>query len=126
VHHSNDLRFYEDPSAWRDPVVLELAKRIQFHADPNAKNDKHSGEMRITLADGAVLNLAPSQIPDVHHVSTPDLEGKFRNLSTAVLSEQRSETLIEGVRKLEDCSDVSTLSALLVADKAPTVSRVGT
>ena len=127
VHHSNDLRFYEDPNAWRDPVVLELAKRIQFHADPNAKDDKHCGEMRVTLADGRVLNLAPSQIPDIRNVSTPDLEVKFRNLSTAVLSEQRSEALIEGVRRLEDCSDVSTLSALLVSDKdiAPTLSTVG-
>jgi len=99
-------------------VVLELAKRIVFHADPNAKNDKHCGEMRVTLADGKVLKTSPSQIPDVRHVSTPDLEDKFRNLSTVVLSEQRSETLIERIRKLEDCSDVSTLSALLVSDKA--------
>ena len=117
VHHSNDLSFYENPSAWRDPVVLDLAKRIQFHADPGAKNDKHCGEMRITLTDGRMLKISPSEITNIHDVSTADLESKYRKLSTVVLSQARSEALLEGVKALESSPDVSALCALLVSDR---------
>jgi 2-methylcitrate dehydratase PrpD len=117
VHHSNDLTFYEDPAAWRDQVVLDLAKRIEFHADPDARNDKHCGEMRITLVDGRVLKISPSEITNIHDVSTADLESKYRRLSTVVLSEKRSESLLAGVNALENCPDVSDISALLVSDR---------
>jgi 2-methylcitrate dehydratase PrpD len=117
VHESNDLSLYENPSAWRDPVVLDLAQRIQFHTDPGAKNDKHCGEMRITLTDGRMLKISPSEITNIHDVSTADLESKYRKLSTIVVSEARSEALLEGVNALERCADVSALCALLVSDR---------
>lgn len=117
VHHSNDLSFYENPSAWRDPAVLDLAKRIQFHADPDATNDKYCGEMRVTLTNGRVRKISPAEITDIHQVSTADLESKYRTLSTVVLSDERSQALLDGVNALEDCPDVSALCALLVSDR---------
>ena len=118
VHHSNDLEFYENPSAWRDSATLALAQRIQFHADPNAQGDKHCGEMRVTLVDGRVLRVSPPEIPDIHDVSTADLRAKFRRLSGSVLSKQRSEAVLARVDELEDCADVSDLAALLISDKS--------
>ncbi len=118
VHHSNDLEFYEKPSAWADPATLALAQRIRFHADPNAQGDKHCGEMRVTLIGGRVLSISPQEIPDIHDVSTADLEAKFRRLAGSVLSEERSEAVLAQVNHLQDCTDVSRLAALLVSDKA--------
>jgi 2-methylcitrate dehydratase PrpD len=46
-------------------------------------------------------------------LSAAEVEEKFLSLSVPVLGEQRSQSVVETIRNLENLPDVSTLAALL-------------
>jgi 2-methylcitrate dehydratase PrpD len=116
---SNDLSLYADPSLWRDPDVMRVARKVHAREDPHFAAGKDRGSrVTVTLRDGRVLErqeeYAKGQ-PE-NPCTAVELETKFRELSRAVLSATATEESIRTVGHLEEVDDVGTLVALLRHD----------
>jgi 2-methylcitrate dehydratase PrpD len=120
ARRSNDLKLYTDPSVWRDPEVLALAHRVFVYADPRLKGSKGLGaHITVTLKDGRVLeNEEKFQKGNIHNPLTQaELTDKYRRLASSVFSRERTEKLLDAVRRLDEIEDIGQLTSLLIPEK---------
>jgi 2-methylcitrate dehydratase PrpD len=113
-----DFQNSHDFERMHDPQVLELKKKVELVADaeltrifPAVRN----AIVEITTADGGHFKTLVDRMPGAPYnpLSAQELQEKFLSLSVPVLGEQRSQTIAETVRSLEDLSDVAALTRLL-------------
>jgi len=117
---SNDLKLYTDPSVWRDPEVLALAHRVFVYADPRLKGSKGLGaHITVTLKDGQILEKEEKfQRGNVHNpLSQSELIDKYRGLASYVFSNERTERVLDAVRRLDKLENVYELTSLLTPEK---------
>jgi 2-methylcitrate dehydratase PrpD len=117
---SNHLKLYTDPSVWKDPEVLRLAHRVFVYADPLLKGAKGLGvRLKVTLKNGTVLEKDEKfQKGNVHHPLTQaELTDKYRGLASYVLSNEKTERVLDAVRRLDQLENVSQLTSLLTSEK---------
>ncbi len=97
-----------------DPDVLKLAKLINVTVDPELKPAYPEGRpARVTLkmSSGAVHHgfiALPREI-----ASQQDLQGKFLELTSSLLGEGKSRSLLNEIMALENCPDVRIVSRFL-------------
>jgi 2-methylcitrate dehydratase PrpD len=119
VKRSNDLKLYTDPTVWRDAEVLALAHRVYVHADPLLKGAKGLGvRLKVTLKDGRVLEKEEKfQKGNLQNPLTQaELTDKYRGLASSVLSRERTDKVINAVRRLDELKDVGELTSLLTPE----------
>jgi 2-methylcitrate dehydratase PrpD len=113
-----DQTKYTDAAVNRDDVK-KMIERVRFYVDPEAENagyDKMTTILKITLKDGRTISGradfgkgSPSD-----PMSYDDVAEKFRGCAAfAEWPSAKANRVIDMVRKLEDVSDVRTLTALL-------------
>jgi 2-methylcitrate dehydratase PrpD len=101
------------------PDVQEMIGRVRFYTDPEAEKagyDKMTTILKITLKDGRIVSGRADfgKGSPTNPMSYDDVAEKF--LGCAAFAEwptSKANQVIETVRKLEDVSDVRTLTALL-------------
>jgi 2-methylcitrate dehydratase PrpD len=102
--------------AIRDPVVLELAKKIRYELDPTIDYPRHfSGHVKIVLVDGTVLEEnQPHPRGGLESPLPPEeIEAKFRANARLVLPEAQLDLIIKSVKTLEQLESITILSDLL-------------
>ena len=113
-----DFHSSHDFERMHDPRVLELKKRVQIVADPELTK-KHpairSAVVEINTFDGRHFSTLVDRLPGAPYnpLSAAEVEEKFFMLSTTVLGDRRSKSIVEACRQLENITDVATLGALL-------------
>ncbi|MFC1816942.1 MmgE/PrpD family protein [Thermodesulfobacteriota bacterium] len=114
-----DFQSAHDFERMHDPDVLELKKRVRVAADPELTK-KHpairSAIVEFTMSDGRHFQILMDRLPGAPNnpLSTEEVEDKFLLLSTPLLGESRSKSVVESVWNLEKLSDVVDLAAKLV------------
>ena len=114
---SNDLQLYMDSSLWRDPEVLELARKVHPHADPARQGEKRFGsEVRVTLTSGKILEGRQDYRKGSPQNPLPKEErlDKFQRMASTVLSPERIKEVTRTVDDIENLRDVADLVLLLV------------
>jgi len=102
---------YSDASL-HDPVILGVARRVRFHADPLFPGPgRFKGAVRVTLKDGRTIaeveeyNRGSAENP----MSEADLQTKFHENAEGFLDEPTRRRVIETVAGLETLNDVRML-----------------
>jgi 2-methylcitrate dehydratase PrpD len=98
--------------------VLELKKRVEIVADAELTKKfpaVRSAIVEINTVDGRNFSILMDRLPGAPYnpLSAGEVEQKFLLLSVPVLGEQRSLSIVEVVRNLENLPDVAHLAALL-------------
>lgn len=119
VHGELGRNAYRDESA-RDPAILELARRVRYHVDPDYPGPgRFKGAVRVTLADGTTFdeieeyNRGSKQNP----MSDADLRAKFDDNAGAMLSAAKRDTLAAAIFDLENLDDASVLVGMTMGDR---------
>jgi 2-methylcitrate dehydratase PrpD len=79
LHGAVGLEAFTDENA-RDPAIAALASRVTYRIDPdNPYPDEYTGHVRVTLADGRVLEERQPHLRGGHHepLSRAEIEQKF-------------------------------------------------
>src|SRR6266540_370947 len=113
-----DFQNSHDFERMHDPQVLELKNRVESVADTELTKKfpaVRSAIVEINSVDGRHVSILVDRLPGAPYnpLSAREVEQKFLLLSVPVLGEQRSLSIIEGVRNLENLPDVAHLAALL-------------
>lgn len=114
---SNELRFYLDPTVWRDPAILDVGRKIELFGDPTAVQERRFAcQMKITLSNGKVIEGAlPSPKGTTKNpLSQEDVREKFFRLGSSVVSEGNLHKIVEKVEAIELTEDVSSIVPLLI------------
>jgi len=102
--------------AIRDPVVLELAKKVRYELDPTIDYPRHfSGHVKIVLVNGTVLEENQPHPRGGFESPLPpeEVEAKFRANARLVLPEGQLDLIIKSVKTLEQLESITALSDLL-------------
>ena len=106
---------YND-EAMRDPVVRDLALRIELEPDATllADHGVFPSEVRIEAA-GAVyaLQTQPHKGSPRHPFNWDDICEKFRRYTREIISGDQAEAIIDGIAHLEHCADMAKIARLL-------------
>ncbi len=111
-----------------DPAIAALCARIITTVDADCEA-RYPGlrpaRLRVTLKDGRELSAQVDEPPGEpqRRLSDAGLEQKFTHMATPVLREAATARIVDGVRGLERCTDISELLALTVPQ---TATRSGT
>ena len=99
----------------KDPEILVLARRIQYHVDANYPGPgRFKGAVKIVLKDGRVFeeieeyNRGSAENPMTYQ----ELRDKFEDNSSGFLSPARCGRLADAIQKLEELPDASSLLGL--------------
>jgi 2-methylcitrate dehydratase PrpD len=112
-----DQTKYTDAVANRDDVQ-KMVERVHFYVDPEAEKagyDKMTTILKITLKDGRTISgrSAFGKGSPINPMSYDEVAEKFRGCAAfAEWPSAKATQVIELVRKLEDLSDIRTLTAL--------------
>ncbi|NMH16937.1 MmgE/PrpD family protein [Tepidiphilus sp. B18-69] len=94
-----------EPESIADPIVLEVANKVAYEADPASAFPKYySGEVVVTLRDGRELrhrehvNRGASDRP----LSASDIISKYLENASMAVSEARAKQILETVLALDD------------------------
>ena len=104
-------------AAIRDPVVLELAKKVRYELDPSIDYPRHfSGHVKIKLADGTVLEENQPHPRGGFELPLPpeEIEAKFRANARLALPEGQLDLIVESVKRLEQLPSITALTDLLI------------
>ena len=100
-----------------DPALLETARKVKVVvAGNNWKAVDEGGAVEVELKDGTVLNVTYPHcwgLPE-NPMLQSDVEDKFRNVTSPVMSESHQNALIEALRNVDSIKSVSKISELLV------------
>jgi 2-methylcitrate dehydratase PrpD len=113
-----DQTKYTDAVVNRDDVK-KMIERVRFYVDPEAENagyDKMTTIIKITLKDGRTISGRADfgKGSPTDPMSYDEVAEKFRGCAAfAEWPSSKANQVIDLVRKLEDVSDVRTLTALL-------------
>ena len=107
-----------EQAALNDPVVLDLASRVDYEIDPQSGFPKYySGEVIVRMKNGhevthrEFMNRGCADRPIVN----ADVEAKFMDNAQTAVSRARAERVRDAVLSLDAMSDVSALGAVLSA-----------
>ena len=101
------------------PDVQELISRVRFYTDPEAEKagyDKMTTILKVTLKDGRIISGRADfgKGSPTNPMSYDEVAQKFRGCAAfAEWPTSKANQVIETVRRLEELSDVRTLTALL-------------
>jgi 2-methylcitrate dehydratase PrpD len=104
----------------RSPLVRRLLERTSLEADAEFTAGRPrvtGGGLRVTMADGTV-HLRRQPIPPGHAdnpLSAAQISAKFNRQTALLFSAERVAAIEAAVMGLDDCSNVSELTALLAA-----------
>lgn len=108
-----------EPAAYVEPAAQSLMDKVVCRADPDATFPRHySGEVRLTLDDGTVLerreavNRGHAERP----LSNADIAAKFHDNATLHFPARFADTVASAVLGLEACAEVRGLEHLLARD----------
>lgn len=104
------------PAAWRDPAACALMDCVTYVEDAASTFPQHyTGEVRVTLADGRVLNHRESI--NRGHAERPltnaDVVAKFSSNAALYFSQEHADTVRAQVLDLDRLTDVRVLEDLL-------------
>jgi 2-methylcitrate dehydratase PrpD len=113
------------PDAIRDPVVLDLAKRVRYEVkDYPTYPSAFPGGVRITTRDGRTLeaDLPHQRGGPENPMSADEVRDKFRENASLALDDERALALEDAILTLEERDDVraalAPLAAAVVAEGA--------
>jgi 2-methylcitrate dehydratase PrpD len=106
------------PEALYSDDVIALSRKVTVVFDEEINQayhdaDKIGARVEITTTSGAnyrAVSNTPKGDP-ANPVSHADVEDKFRHLAAATLGVEAAEALVEGIGRLEELDDISTLFA---------------
>lgn len=107
----------------RDPVLMDLASRIEVEADAELEalyDEKWPSIVEVTTRDGTTL-VARRDLPKgepEHPVPDAELKAKFMSLAGDAVSPQRAEAIWAAIFALDEAKDLGELSSLLAAAPA--------
>lgn len=107
-----------DEQAIRDPRVLELCARAGYAEDPNSRFPRYySGEVVIETTDGRTLRHREeyNRGSDGQPLSAADVERKFTDNASRVLSPARVQQVLDLAMSLDKAADVTALTDALAA-----------
>jgi 2-methylcitrate dehydratase PrpD len=99
--------------AIRDPVVLELAKKVRYELDETIDYPRHfSGHVKIVLDDGSVLDENQPHPRGGFEDPLPpvEIEAKFRANAELALPAGKVDEIIEIIQKLERLPVITRLT----------------
>ncbi|MGE5304281.1 MAG: MmgE/PrpD family protein [Alphaproteobacteria bacterium] len=102
--------------AIRDPVVLELAKKVRYELDDTIDYPRHfSGHVKIILDDGTILDENQPHPRGGFEDPLPpqEVEEKFRANARLSLPPKQVDGIVDLVEHLEQLSSIEGMSALL-------------
>lgn len=122
--HPPGSRWYA-PDVLHDPDVIAFSRKITVKMDEEINRAYHAegkigARVEITTIEGEVYEVAsdsPRGDPS-NPLSQVEVEEKFRGLAKETLSEDAVGQLIEGVRRLEELEDITSLLRLTRLDTA--------
>jgi 2-methylcitrate dehydratase PrpD len=116
VRQSNDVGLYMDPEGWTDAALLAVSDKVKPYPMPVAPGEELGARVTVTTRDGRRLEAVQPAFRG-HHTnpaSSRDIEEKFFETVAPVVSQTRSEELVDVIRHVDELDDVSALAALLV------------
>jgi 2-methylcitrate dehydratase PrpD len=116
VRRSNDVGLYMNPDLWTDPALLAVIEKVKPYPMPVAPGEELGARVTVTTRDGRRLEAVQPAFRG-HHTnpaSSGDIEEKFFETVAPVMSQTRSEELVDAIRHVDEMHDVSALVALLV------------
>ena len=102
----------------RDPLLLDLAARVEVFADADLEalyDEKWPSIVEITTKNGRVLSARrdlPKGEPE-YPIPDRELKEKFLSLATDCVSKERAEAIWSAIFKLDATNCISELTALL-------------
>jgi 2-methylcitrate dehydratase PrpD len=118
IHGRAGLEEFTD-EAIRDPIVLEMAKKVRYQLDPTIDYPRHfSGHVRVRLNDGTVLeeNQAHPRGGLEHPLPQEEIEAKFRANAQLALPAKKIDRILDGVVRLEELPRIAALTDLLFSE----------
>ena len=112
----NALEHYTNPRLWRDATLVDVMRKVEPYALPEAVGDKdHMATVGIELRDGRKLEATELYMKGSpkNPAGVADLQAKARGLAATVLSPDRIDVMMETISGLERLQDVSVLANLL-------------
>ena len=105
-----------DEQAIRNPVALDLCQRAHYAEDPDSRFPRYySGEVVIETTDGRTLRHREefNRGSDGQPLSAADVERKFTDNASRVLSPSRVQQVIDLAMSLDRADDVMALTDAL-------------
>ena len=106
------------PASLRDPDILALARRVQYHVDPEFPGPgRFKGAVHVTLRDGRTLsdveeyNRGSAENP----MTYAEIRGKFDENAGSFLSQAARDRLAEAIGRIERLPDASVLVGMAIA-----------
>jgi 2-methylcitrate dehydratase PrpD len=107
------------PASLRDPDILALARRVQYHVDPEFPGPgRFKGAVRVTLKDGRTFgeveeyNRGSAKNP----MTYAEIRGKFDENASSFLSKTARDRLADAIGQVERLPDASVLVGMAIAD----------
>ncbi len=115
VHGKASLQEFTD-DAIRDPIVLELAKKVRYEIDPTIDYPRHfSGHVKIFLDNGSVVEENQPHPRGGFEEPLPpeEIEAKFRANAGLALPPKKVDAIIDVIEDLEKVPVITRLTDLL-------------
>jgi len=121
VKGGNSFREYSEENL-KDPKVLALARKIRFVLDEEIgklPQSDNPAKVLIKLKNGQVYEetVVAGRGSILNPMEKEEVNQKFRNYASAVLSRPKVEAMVEIVRGLERVDDLSELIQLMVGNR---------
>lgn len=122
IFHNHAGQESFSPTVINNPVVQELARKVKVVEDPalTAMMPAYRpAEVRVTFIDGSVeMAMALVNKGDVEDpYSIDELQHKYFSLAGPVWGDRTSTVVYEMIQRLEELSDINSLTALLQCDR---------
>ena len=107
----------------RDPVIREVTRKVEVVGDEELDEFITQGmfpcRVTVKLKDGTVHSeLLPDYIgTPTNPMTRKQIQDKFRDLASVVISQDKIERLISDIEHLETVRDISVFSPLLVGER---------
>jgi 2-methylcitrate dehydratase PrpD len=113
-----DFQNSHDPQRMHDPEVVELKKRIRLVSDTELTKtfpEVRAAIIEITMSDNRHFQTYVDRLPGAPYnpLSAKEAESKFLSLSVPILGPDKSQAILESVRRLETMTNISELCAML-------------
>jgi 2-methylcitrate dehydratase PrpD len=107
------------PASLRDPDILALARRVQYHVDPEFPGPgRFKGAVRVTLKDGRTF----SEVEEYNRGSAEnpmtyaEIRGKFDENASSFLPQAARDRLAEAIGQVERLPDARVIVGMAIAD----------
>jgi len=101
-----------------DPEILHLAERIEFHLDPEIDRlypERFANKVEVTLNNGKRLEIkVESPLGSFEKPMTfEEVAQKFRSLTQGIIPEEKTEVIIESVKRIDQIKVIHEFTQLL-------------